>query len=152
MGIASEIRTFSRTLLPELILIGSNRDLPGYNVSETTPVSEWFDLQGNVCAYGYRQDERYCMHLPGLARYYFTFEAKEVFAIAEQTAQTDLVLDAYHRSILPLALQVFGMEVLHASAILTPSGVIAFGAISGTGKSTLAIGLSRRGYSLWADD
>jgi hypothetical protein len=51
-----------------------------------------------------------------------------------------------------MALQVAGKEVLHASAIRTTSGVVALCGASGTGKSTIAYGLSLRGYSLWADD
>jgi len=44
------------------------------------------------------------------------------------------------------------LETLHASAVAAPEGVIAFCARSGTGKSTLAASLHRRGYRLWADD
>jgi hypothetical protein len=51
-----------------------------------------------------------------------------------------------------MALQVSGREVLHASAVRAPTGVVALCADSGTGKSTIAFGLSSRGYSLWADD
>src|SRR5690606_18526516 len=63
-----------------------------------------------------------------------------------------LIQDSYQRCVLPLVLQAAGTEVLHASAVLTPRGVLALCAESGTGKSTLAYGLSRRGYPLWADD
>ena len=51
-----------------------------------------------------------------------------------------------------MALQVRGHEVLHASAVVGPSGVVAFCAVSETGKSTVAYGLSRRGHELWGDD
>ena len=43
-------------------------------------------------------------------------------------------------------------EALHASAIQADGRVIAFAAVSQTGKSTVAYGLSRRGYEQWADD
>jgi hypothetical protein len=42
--------------------------------------------------------------------------------------------------------------MLHASAVRTPRGVVAFCGDSGAGKSTIATGLSRRGYPVWADD
>jgi hypothetical protein len=51
-----------------------------------------------------------------------------------------------------MAVQALGREVLHASAVLTADGVVAFGAVSTTGKSTLAAALNRRAYPLWADD
>jgi molybdopterin-guanine dinucleotide biosynthesis protein len=44
------------------------------------------------------------------------------------------------------------LETLHASAVAAPAGVVALCARSGTGKSTLAERLRRRGYDLWADD
>ena len=60
--------------------------------------------------------------------------------------------DVYRRSVLPMALQALGSEALHASAIQADGRVIAFAAVSQTGKSTVAYGLSRRGYEQWADD
>src|ERR671935_59558 len=45
-----------------------------------------------------------------------------------------------------------GREVLHASAVITARGVVAFCAVSTTGKSTIAYQFSRRGYGIWADD
>jgi hypothetical protein len=45
-----------------------------------------------------------------------------------------------------------GYEALHASAVLTDRGVVAIAAPSGTGKSTLALELVRRGWPLFADD
>jgi hypothetical protein len=45
-----------------------------------------------------------------------------------------------------------GYEALHASGVLTDRGVVAIVAASGTGKSTLAVELIRRGWPLFADD
>jgi hypothetical protein len=45
-----------------------------------------------------------------------------------------------------------GHEALHASAVETALGVVAIAAPSGTGKSTLASELMRRGWPLFADD
>ncbi len=44
------------------------------------------------------------------------------------------------------------VETLHASAVVTPAGVAALCARSGTGKSTLAAHLDTRGFRAWADD
>jgi hypothetical protein len=73
-------------------------------------------------------------------------------ALADPRVRRDSILDAYYRSVLPMALQAQGAEVLHASAVFTPGGVVALCARSGTGKSTLAYGLSWEGYPLRADD
>jgi zona occludens toxin (predicted ATPase) len=51
-----------------------------------------------------------------------------------------------------MVLHMSGREVLHASALRLPAGVVALCADSGTGKSTIAFALNSRGYPLWADD
>ena len=68
------------------------------------------------------------------------------------TARPEQIVEAYQRSVLPVVVQAHGREVLHASAVLTEKGVITFCADSGTGKSTLAYGLSTKSYVPWADD
>jgi hypothetical protein len=54
--------------------------------------------------------------------------------------------------VMPLVLSRRELIVLHASAVLTGHGVIAFAGESGQGKSTLAASLSRDGCSLVSDD
>ena len=45
-----------------------------------------------------------------------------------------------------------GVEALHASAVATEHGVVAFIGPTGSGKTTLALEFLRRGYSLFCDD
>jgi len=92
------------------------------------------------------------MHFPGVATYRFSADEEEVCAYPDGACRPDLIDDTYARTLLPFALQAFGYEALHASAVETAQGVLALCAVSGTGKSTLAYGLSRRGFSQWADD
>lgn len=112
----------------------------------------WRDSDGNICAYGNTSNGRHWMHLPNLASFCFSSGEQEVKAIAQLPPQPDLITDAYYRSVLPMALQALGTEVLHASGFVANRGVVAFCANSGTGKSTLACGMNRRGYPLWGDD
>jgi hypothetical protein len=60
--------------------------------------------------------------------------------------------DTFRRSVMPLALQASGYEALHASAVSTGAGVVAFCGERGTGKSTIAYALTRRGLEQFADD
>jgi len=115
-------------------------------------VQVWREHDGTVIARGHTVDGVHWMDLPGLASFCFGQDVEGVTAFPHWPVREDLILDAYHRSVLPMALQVFGREVLHASAVLTPQGVVALCAVSGTGKSTVAFGLSQRGWPLWADD
>ena len=112
----------------------------------------WRDGDGAVYAYAENLGDEYWMHLPDLASFRFTSRGDEVAAAVTGAATDELVLDAYQRRILPMALQVSGREVLHASAVRSPAGVTALCADSETGKSTLAFGLGSRGYPVWADD
>jgi hypothetical protein len=54
--------------------------------------------------------------------------------------------------VLPLVSVARGREALHAAAVETPLGVVAIAAASGTGKSTLATELIRRGHRFFCDD
>ena len=115
-------------------------------------VEIWRTPEGEISAYGYTDNGQHWVHFPGLASFCFCKETEEVQAIPHRSVQYDMVYDVYLRSVVPLALQVHGTEVLHASAIHTSRGVVVFCAVSGTGKSTLAYGFSQKGYRVWADD
>lgn len=112
----------------------------------------WRDGEGGVYAYAESLGDEYWMHLPDLASFRFSSRGDEVAAAVTSAAREELVLDAYRRRVLPMALQVCGREILHASAVRSATGVAALCADSETGKSTIAFGLSSRGYPLWADD
>ena len=62
------------------------------------------------------------------------------------------VQDIFKRFVTPFVLQTHGYEVIHASAVKSKAGVIGFCAHSNTGKSSIAYGMSKRGYQLWTDD
>jgi hypothetical protein len=126
--------------------------VPPPSVVANTSVEIWRDTTGAVYAYGERRGNDCWMHVPGVASYRFTPEGKEVAASVADGARSDIVLDAYQRRVLPMAVQVRGYEVLHASAVHSPAGIVAFCGVSQAGKSTIAFGLSRRGYRVWCDD
>jgi hypothetical protein len=112
----------------------------------------WRDGAGAVVALGQTIGDDHWVHVPGRGAYSFPRQAGDVTAVPEPGTERHLVEDTFRRIILPLALQAQGQEVLHASAVRTPAGVLALCAVAGTGKSTLACALSRRGHRLWADD
>jgi hypothetical protein len=120
--------------------------------SQNPEVEIWRDIHGGVAAYAEIRGNEYRMHLPGLASFSFSPCGNEVAAAVPKTIREDLVVEMYRRRVLPMALQVCGHEVLHSSAVRSAAGVTALCGLSEVGKSTLAYGLSRRGYSLWADD
>jgi hypothetical protein len=115
-------------------------------------VHVWRTADGHPIAYGFRQDGRYWMQWPLVGTYGFAPGESTITAYPLPGTALQTVADLYGRTVLPMALQAFGFEALHASAIETDRGVVAFAAPSMTGKSTIAFGLRRLGYSQWADD
>jgi hypothetical protein len=54
--------------------------------------------------------------------------------------------------VFPLVLSRLGRQALHATAVVTPSGVCAFAGPTGSGKSTLAASFFMAGYPVFGDD
>ena len=115
-------------------------------------VQVWREANGEAFAHCATVDGLHWIEMPGIARFSFGPAGGEVNAVPHPGAGPEVVRDAYRGTALPMILQARGTEVLHASAILTAQGVVAFCGESGTGKSTIAVGFNRRGYKLWADD
>ncbi len=123
-------------------------DLDGFDEA----VEVWRDNDGRLSAWAQNAGTDRWMYLPGVASYRIRPGHREVVAVPHSSGVTELVVDGYRRAVLPMAVQLGGREVLHASAVVTAAGVVGFCAVSMTGKSTLAYELSRRGYGLWGDD
>ncbi|HTS64438.1 MAG TPA: hypothetical protein VMH28_20585 [Candidatus Acidoferrales bacterium] len=67
-------------------------------------------------------------------------------------AGSDDVSFALHRGVFPRVLHLRGIPCLHASAVMTGEGVVAFSGESGAGKSTAVACLVAAGYPLVSDD
>lgn len=112
----------------------------------------WRDDTGKEFALGYAVSGVNYLAFPGIVIYSFRDNHEIVVASPELNTHSALIEDLFWRSALPLVLQMQGAGALHASAVLTPTGVVGFCAQAGSGKSTLAYGLSLRGYPIWTDD
>jgi hypothetical protein len=115
-------------------------------------VDVWRDRDGDVVAQGYTVAGVHWLHFPGFGSYRFDETLGPITAIPAPATSADAIRDCHRRFVLPLALHALGVETLHASGVVVPDGVVAFCGYPRTGKSTLAYGLHRRGYPLWADD
>jgi hypothetical protein len=138
-------------LVPELTLVSSaeaERLLPDAadGAVEVYPGNDGYE------AYGYAAGGRCWAHLPGTASFCFDADESSVVAISDAGVSPERVEDAYFRNVLPLVMQLRGYEVLHASAVSTPAGLVVLCGVSGAGKSTFASALSARGSPVWADD
>jgi len=115
-------------------------------------VREWTGTTGTVRVRAYVGTTWSWIDWDGVAIYRFRRGSNHVEALPARHAKPKAVEDYYRRHILPLVLQANGFEAVHASAVISDRGVLGFCGECGTGKSTIAYALSRRGYPQFADD
>lgn len=135
----------------ELIEVDENsweRILPDATLPETLA---WKDRSGQVAAYTYQAGGWGWVHCPEMATFRFGLQTGPVW-VSQERHIPEPVESFFWRSVAPFVLQARGIEGLHASAVLTAHGALAFCAISGMGKSSFCCGLMQRGYPMWADD
>lgn len=123
----------------------------------TTPdVTVWSDGASGPVAYGATRGDWHWLRFMGVGTYRFPARPSGLTIAAgvvpEPGVGRDTIVDSYYRSIVPLALQAYGLEALHGSAVEFPSGVVTMCADRETGKSTIAFALKRRGHEVVADD
>jgi hypothetical protein len=139
-------------VIPGLIMGDDHVHVPNLADVVDDGVELWRDTGDAVVAYSAMVNGRHWIDMPSVARFCFEGAGSDVKAHPYPGARAEVVRDAYRRAVLPMVVQARGMEVLHASAVVTDTGVVAFCGQSGTGKSTIAVGLGCRGYRIWADD
>ena len=136
----------------ELSIAPPHTASPSISDPSAAGVEVWRQHDGAIAAYGGSAGHAHWMRVPGAGTFTFANSAPTVTAFPDPGVRLAVVEDAFRRSVLPMALQARGQEVLHASAVAGARGVFGLCAVSETGKSTLAYALSRRGYDVWADD
>ena len=77
---------------------------------------------------GYRAGGLGWLTIPGVATYRFA-DTGDVEATSDGAGPVEIE-DAFVRSVLPLVVQARGTQVLHASAIAAPGGVVALAGLS----------------------
>jgi hypothetical protein len=116
------------------------------------PSQIWRGAGHEEFAWGYAAGERWWMRWPGVGTFLFDGPERETQLVPEHGRPREILEDAFRRGAVPVALLQREHEVLHASAVLSSRGVVAFCAASGTGKSTLAAALAAAGCEFWGDD
>jgi hypothetical protein len=97
-----------------------------------------------------RTPDGYLLRFPSCGDFFLsadTVQCRPLPRIPEVTVR-HILLD----QVIPLVLSRRESIVLHASAVLTDHGVIAFAGKSGQGKSTLAASFARKGCAMVSDD
>ena len=113
------------------------------------PVARW-EANDGIELVGYRANGTRWIAIRGLAA--FRFDPTGEVAASAIGGSEQAMRDAWVRSVLPLVVQARGTQVLHASAVAGPSGVVALCGTSTAGKSTVAAALQAQAYRVVADD
>lgn len=107
---------------------------------------------GRISMRAARIDRGFLMEFPKVARFRISSKGYQIDACGlsgvERSDLRHLLLD----QVIPWSLSLRGMLVLHAGAVLTPRGAIAFVGNPGRGKSTLCASLARTGWPILTDD
>ena len=115
-------------------------------------VNSWHDENGELCGSAFAHEAMRWIEWSGLGVFAFSEGSSEVRHWPQPHASPQLCRETFSRQLQPVILQALGWQALHASAIIGPSGVIAFCGKSGSGKSTLAFAMRNEGWSQLADD
>src|SRR5262249_42786604 len=116
------------------------------------PVKDWIGVSGAESGVAYVDGGWNWIVWHRVATYRFRTFGDSVEALPAPGVRAGRGEDLYRRSILPIVNQAAGAESIHASAVLLSEGVVAFCGERGAGKSTVAFGLSQRGFAQFADD
>ncbi|MDQ6701132.1 MAG: hypothetical protein M3Z36_13205 [Acidobacteriota bacterium] len=127
--------------------------LPGERIASGWDWFHQWDLpDGRVWLFIGRQGSSYLLNFPDLADFVVNLDTKCVRCYPSPATPSESIRHLLLDQVLPLVLSGSGRLVLHASAVVSPHGAIAFLGRTGYGKSTLAASLSTHGFPLLTDD
>ena len=119
---------------------------------EGRPFHEWVFEDGTVWTLFCRIPTGYLLRFPDFADFTLSPDGHDAIAIPVPGVSRQTVEHLYLNQVLPLALSRQFKLVLHASAVEIDSFAVAFLAMSGRGKSTLAASFSTAGHRFLTDD
>jgi hypothetical protein len=121
----------------------------------TAPFHSWSFPDGTAWTEFHRANGGYLLRFPGLADFDVSADALGVTCFpasdADEAPET-IAQHLYLNQVLPLVLSKLGKLVFHASAVEVADGAVAFVAMSGQGKSTLAASFAIKGSRFLTDD
>ena len=155
----SDFTFASAIAFPELVPVGGTR--PDCRlVRAAGPVAParpawshtWPDAGGGVWTRLARVRGGYLLRFPRLCDFLVLPGASRVRVYPWHATPIETVRHLFLNQVWPLVLAERGRLVLHASAVVTPAGAVAFLGATGLGKSTLAAGFAAAGDALVTDD
>lgn len=146
--------------LPELLPARGREAVCAFRVLDDQPPepapSQWFHhwrvSNGEVCLSFAKHDDGYLLRFPDIADFSVSADAKEIRCFPKTCIPANTIRHLFLNQVIPLILSRLGRLVVHASAVVTSHGAIAFVGMAGAGKSTLAASFAKDGFPLLTDD
>lgn len=146
--------------LPELAETGQEQGDSRFRLTRDRPSvpvpHEWerhWSLPGDVPWLRFaRIGKKHFLRFPDRADFIVSADGRDIECCAPSETPEDTVRHLLLDQVIPLILSLRSGLVLHASAVRTPRGAVAFLGKSGAGKSTIAASLASQGLPLLTDD
>jgi hypothetical protein len=117
------------------------------------PYRRWTSANGETWATFHKSiSGAISIHFPGTAEFVVSPNGQKIRIRRAAAVSDETIRHLLLHQILPSVQCSEHALVLHASAVATPLGAIAFAGPSGRGKSTMAAGFSANGFHLISDD
>lgn len=113
---------------------------------------EWTLEDGSAWLLFARSTDGYLLRFPELADFRVAHDGSAITCAPLPGVPLETIRHLLLDQVFPLVCSRLGRLALHASAVATPAGAIAFVGSTGMGKSTLAASLAQRGFPLLTDD
>ena len=159
LAIVSDVEIPELPLLRDLRDMGRNRvNLRIHGVHRVIEEpAQWLNVAANAAGAPWlstaKIDGGYLLRFPRLADFTLDATGHEISCVA--AADLVNVVTLRHLAIdhvMPRVLNLLGLDSLHATAVATPAGTIAFIGDTGTGKSTLSASFHLAGFESFCDD
>lgn len=154
----SNLLVSSAIALPELNMAPGEADWT-FTLSDACFAArslEWFQrwtLPGGRPTVSFaRCSNGYLLRFHGLADFTIDLTERSIVCCPRRTTTLPTVRHLLLDQVMPLVMSRGARLVLHASAVATPSGAVAFVGRAGSGKSTIAAALAATGLPLLTDD
>jgi hypothetical protein len=138
---------------------GSNVDIwirclpkPQFSLPMTQWFMHWYLPGGELWLSFAKMDGGYLLRFNKLANFFVNGDGKNIVYVPEIEIPSNTIRHLLLDQVIPLVINLRGGEALHASAVLTQEGAIAFAGATGMGKSTLAGSFLSARHPLLSDD
>jgi hypothetical protein len=113
---------------------------------------QWYLPRGKLWLSFAKVDDGYLLRFNEYADFFVSYNGKNIVCTPKGDTPSNTIRHLLLDQVIPLVINLRRGEALHASAVLTPKGTIAFIGTTGSGKSTLAGSFLQEGYPIMSDD